>query len=119
MKGSNRTLVQLHYDMVIDERTYKDGFRKDVKHKGVSCETHSVVSQTANRRRRIASKSEDNRWPLEIPYQTDTGFGKSCESFVGRLKGPQYIFLHKRNCMTLPIILHEIVHAIVVYTMST
>ncbi|XP_052223894.1 serine protease 1-like [Dreissena polymorpha] len=26
MKGSNRTLVKLHYDMVIDERTYKDGF---------------------------------------------------------------------------------------------
>ena len=27
MKDSNRRLVKLHYDMVIDERTYKDVFR--------------------------------------------------------------------------------------------
>ncbi|XP_052240635.1 uncharacterized protein LOC127851116 [Dreissena polymorpha] len=75
MKGSNRTLVKLHYDMVIDVKTYKDAFRKDFKHDGDSCETHSVVSPSANRRKRIASKSDESRWPLEIPYQIEKGFG--------------------------------------------
>ncbi|XP_052224005.1 uncharacterized protein LOC127839662 [Dreissena polymorpha] len=74
MKDSNRRLVKLNYDMVIDERTYKDVFRNDFKHQGVSCKTYSVVSQTAKRRKRIASV--ESRWPLEIPYQIDTGFGK-------------------------------------------
>ncbi|KAH3892706.1 hypothetical protein DPMN_016831 [Dreissena polymorpha] len=152
MKGSNRTLVKLHYDMVIDERTYKNRFRKDFKHKGVSCETHSVVSQTANRRRRFASSSEERRWPLEIPYQIDEGFDANealtilkamnhwsrhtclhfvprtdqydriifspddhCVSYVGRETGKQYILLDPQKCMTLPLILHEIGHAIGLY----
>ncbi|XP_052219913.1 uncharacterized protein LOC127837120 [Dreissena polymorpha] len=40
---------------------------------------------------------------------------KNCESYVGRATGPQYIFLNTSICMTLPIILHEIGHAIGLY----
>ncbi|KAH3793636.1 hypothetical protein DPMN_147151 [Dreissena polymorpha] len=39
----------------------------------------------------------------------------TCESFVGRATGPQYIHLDRQKCMTLPIILHEIGHAIGLY----
>ncbi|KAH3795441.1 hypothetical protein DPMN_148992 [Dreissena polymorpha] len=38
-----------------------------------------------------------------------------CESFVGRATGPQYISLDRQKCMTLPIVLHEIGHAIGLY----
>ncbi|XP_052220115.1 uncharacterized protein LOC127837233 [Dreissena polymorpha] len=152
MEGSNRTLVKLHYDMVIDKRTYKDAFRKDFTDDVDSCETHSVDGQAANRRKRIASESDESRWPLEIPYQIEEGFDASgirtikkamedwsrytclhfvertdqydhiifspnevCESYVGRIIGPQNIFLNLQNCMTLPIVLHEIGHAIGLY----
>ncbi|XP_052224040.1 uncharacterized protein LOC127839696 [Dreissena polymorpha] len=154
MKGSNRTLVKLHYDMVIDEKTYKDALRKEYyfKPEDVTCEIHGV-GQAANRRITIASNSKENHWPLEIPYQIDEGFGTAgirtiikalehwsrytclhfvertfqydriiftpveniCESYVGRMIGPQYISLDPQKCMTLPIILHEIGHSIGLY----
>ncbi|KAH3796582.1 uncharacterized protein LOC127838782 isoform X1 [Dreissena polymorpha] len=153
MNGSNRTLVKLHYDMVIDVETYEDvvGKKYSFENEG-SCQTHSVVGQAENRRRRAATKSEESRWPLEIPYQIDEGFvanvnltimkamenwsrytclhfvertqqydriifspAEGCESYVGRIKGPQYISLDPQNCVTLPIILHEIGHAIGLY----
>ncbi|XP_052223885.1 uncharacterized protein LOC127839534 [Dreissena polymorpha] len=125
MKDSNRRLVKLNYDMVIDERTYKDVFRKDFKDQDVSCETYSVVSQTANRRRRIASV--ENRWPLEIQYQIDTGFDTNetikeamnqwsrhtCLHFVPWTDQYDRIIFSPNEC--LPIILHEIGHAIGLY----